>query len=362
MSDNDILSDAEKSISKTRDFATVTGFLIIFIFSSIVVACQIKELTLDVVIGENRLLLFSILFLVLVFAAGVLAWTKKRFVCAATFILYGYSILAPILPTSIFKDTVITTEPIGIAMIVFAIALVTACRKSEIINVLILLVSGVALFLLGFSEDVDLKWVIVGLETAVAIMAALCVACFVVRNPNDKVYRFFNDADEDARDFWESGTAVGLIVMSMSMIASSMYYLHIGHITTNEMAALETAAGVTLILISIMMTMTTHSRFAPFLLLMIGVTFTLTSFVTEIGQVLCVFTLLIGIICFLRNDGKNMIGAAIIIYGFSYLISAQWVTADYQNDALSSVLNIVPMLLLFYLVFAFYSKKQLPIA
>lgn len=363
MTDNIVSDNINSDVAKTRDFATVTGFMIIFIFSVLIIGCNYKEITIDTLIGTSRTLLFTVLFLVLIFAAGVLAYTKGRYIVAATFILFAFSILAPIVPSEIFgskEDLLFTTAPMGVAMIVFALAIATSYRMQEIVCILILLLTGTSLITLGFMETYDLKWVIIALEVGVALLSGLTMACFAVRSPKDKIYLFFSGNPEQTHDFRESGMAVGTIIMTMSMIGSSMYYLGIGDISPNEMAALETTAGITLILISVIMAISTNSKFTPFLFLMIGVTFTLTSFVTEIGQVLCIFTLVIGIICFLRNDGKNIIGAAIIIYGFSYLISAQF--TDSTNGVLSAVLNIVPMLLLMYLTFAYYSRRRLPIA
>lgn len=361
MTDNSVLT--ENKIARTRDFATVTGFMVIFIYTTILVACMAKNLVILEVYGENKLFLTLVPFMVLVFAAGILAWSKDRYLVAAMFIMFGYGMLAPMFPVVIFGEEVMSTLAVGIVMIIFALALISARRKQDFLCAIILILMGATCIIYDYWNDISFaKELAMSFCIVITIIAAYCIFSYSIGSTKLPGYRFFTGSGgfENQEDFRETSVALGFMIMSVSMLASSLHYLSIGDITPNQMAGMETATGVTLLILSVIMILTIHSKFMPFLFLMLGVTMTLTAFITEIGQVLCVFMLLIGLICFVRNDGKTMAGIAIILYGFTYLISAQFV--DNGNAMLSSVLNIIPCLIMFYLTFAYLSEKELPIA
>ncbi|HJJ31447.1 MAG TPA: hypothetical protein O0X97_04285 [Methanocorpusculum sp.] len=193
----------------------------------------------------------------------------------------------------------------------------------------------------------------------ICLYYAFCCACERISLPGAKILT------ADAKtDFKTSGSALCYMLLALALSGFSLFYLF-GNpevLTLESVTIIKLIAAVLMIYVAVLLLAAGKMRFTPVMFLLIGITLILTVYASGMMILGCaVLFIIIGLFAILRKESRILPGIMLIIFGCSGFISIIAGGLLPSVPWLSVILNGIPALIAFYLAFAVYSQKKLPL-
>lgn len=343
-------------IAKTemRNYAMSAGFLAIamlmlpnvieFIFGNIVPA-MIDTFTF---ISAVLLLLTGVVLIIL----------KNRDLTAITFLMLGmitttFDIAAFTLPPDKASIPIMGLIS-GIFMLILALIILTAKDKKKYLLFILPALFGLR-FILGFYSQSFIF--IIGLIIAViSIYFAFACASEKIKLPLGSLL-----TADVVTDFKSSGSVLGYLLISLSSAAwASHYFLGESIVSLLGANIIDIGCGFMLIFGGVLLFAVGKMRFTPVMFIVAGFLVMLGGFVTgALMYPIGIIMIILGLFAVLRKESRILPAIMLIIYGVTYLISANAGLASLPM--VSAILNLVVSLIAIYLAFAVFSQRKLPL-